>query len=73
MSQFILSITILIYFHIFGSYYAIKFLKRTIDIEKETKRYKLDYHIKHKATMYIICIIFSWIAYSALYRLSNTK
>lgn len=46
-------------------------LKATIAVEKLAKSYKLDYLIKNKTIMYLICILFSWLAYSALRRLSK--
>ena len=51
-------------FYIWGSINAIRMLRATFETEKLAKRYKL--------AMYIICILTSWVAYSALSRLQNS-
>ena len=55
-------------FYIMGSVAAVKMLNKTIKVEKLAKEYGLDYKIRNKTLMYIICILFSWLAYSALHR-----
>ena len=52
--------------HVYGSYKAILILNATIRVEKLAKSYGLDYNIRNKKSMYIICILFSWLAYFAL-------
>ena len=61
----------LITFHLVGVYLAISKLRATIAVEKLAKSYKLDYSIKNKTVMYLVCILFSWFAYSALRRLNK--
>lgn len=55
-------------FYAAGSYKALELLVRTIRVEKKLRRLGFDYEIKNKVSMYIICIIFSWLAFSALKR-----
>jgi len=62
----------LLSFHILGSFFAVSKLKKTIYVEKLAKSYGLDYSIKNKTVMYIVCVLFSWLAYSALSRLGYT-
>lgn len=53
-------------FYIWGSIQAVKMLKATFKVEELAKSYGLDYSIKNKAPMYVICVLGSWLAYSAL-------
>jgi ABC-type maltose transport system permease subunit len=64
-------IAVALVFHIWGSWKAVILLNKTIEVEKLAKSYGLDYSISNKKVMYIICILFSWLAYSALYKLGN--
>lgn len=58
-------------FYVWGSVKSVMLLRRTFEIERIAKSYGLDYSIKNKKAMYIVCILFSWLAYSALCRLKN--
>jgi len=67
MSSELLSVLLTSYtiIHALGSWKAIIMLQETIAVEKLAKSYGLDYYIKHKKTMYVLCILFSWLAYAA--------
>lgn len=56
-------------FHGVGSWLALKRLIATIKVEKLAKSWELDYNIRYKKTMFVICIVFSWLAYSAIRKL----
>lgn len=57
-----------IYLYFLGSYKAVELLINTIKLEKLLKEEGLDYTIKHKCIMFVLCGLFSWFAYSALKR-----
>jgi len=59
----------LLAFHIWGIVVSIGKLRATIRVEKLAKSYGLDYSIRNKLIMYVFCVLFSWLTYSALSRM----
>ena len=74
-------IAVAIIFHIWGVLMALGLLKKTFEAEKLAQKYGKDlakshgddynigYKIKNRILMYVVCILFSWLAYSALNKL----
>jgi len=57
--------------YLLGSILSIKLLRATFKVEELAKSYGLDYNIRNKKIMYVMCIVFSWLAYTALQNLKQ--
>lgn len=63
---FVLFMTSVLY--LLGSYRAVEMYKERIKFEKEMRKLDLNYKLRGKYLGFILCGLFSWLAYSALKR-----
>ena len=52
--------------YLFGSYTGLEYLSALSRWEKECKKEDETFHLRNKILMYIVTVIFSWLAVSAL-------
>lgn len=59
-------IVVAIFIHALGVVKAIHLLRNTVRVEELAKEAGIDYSIRNKKLMYVVCVLFSWLAFWAL-------